>query len=88
MVALVIRSDKVWIDEDFWIEVFNGKSSRVDNFELFVPSIYIVIFWKVSRADYKTDEDPTKYKSEKTGRGPLSGNWKTNVRQTLAILII
>ena len=25
----------------------------------------------VSRNDYKPDEDPTKYRSEKTGRGPL-----------------
>ncbi|ELU07067.1 hypothetical protein CAPTEDRAFT_164238 [Capitella teleta] len=30
----------------------------------------------VSRQDYKPDEDPSKYKSEKTGRGPLVGaNW-------------
>ncbi|CAB4064860.1 Cytoplasmic phosphatidylinositol transfer protein 1,Phosphatidylinositol transfer protein 4,Phosphatidylinositol transfer protein beta isoform,Phosphatidylinositol transfer protein 2,Phosphatidylinositol transfer protein 1,Phosphatidylinositol transfer protein 5,Phosphatidylinositol transfer protein alpha isoform [Lepeophtheirus salmonis] len=26
----------------------------------------------VSRGDYKEDEDPVKYKSQKTGRGPLS----------------
>ncbi|XP_067615237.1 phosphatidylinositol transfer protein alpha isoform isoform X1 [Eurosta solidaginis] len=31
-------------------------------------------------ADYKPTEDPTKFKSEKTGRGPLVGpNWKKNV---------
>ncbi|XP_076060255.1 phosphatidylinositol transfer protein vib isoform X1 [Oratosquilla oratoria] len=30
----------------------------------------------VKTADYKADEDPTKFKSEKTGRGPLKGrNW-------------
>eukprot|EP00088_Acartia_fossae_P001357 TRINITY_DN10521_c0_g1_i1.p1 TRINITY_DN10521_c0_g1~~TRINITY_DN10521_c0_g1_i1.p1 ORF type:complete len:272 (-),score=31.76 TRINITY_DN10521_c0_g1_i1:174-989(-) len=33
----------------------------------------------VLAGDYKTDEDPTKYKSEKTGRGPLTGNWKESV---------
>jgi hypothetical protein len=26
--------------------------------------------------DYKKDEDPTIFKSEKTGRGPLSGAWQ------------
>lgn len=32
----------------------------------------------VKTADYKPDEDPTKFKSEKTGRGPLVGPawWK------------
>jgi hypothetical protein len=27
-------------------------------------------------SDYKKDEDPKIYKSEKTGRGPLSGEWQ------------
>ncbi|XP_054466331.1 phosphatidylinositol transfer protein beta isoform-like [Anoplopoma fimbria] len=31
---------------------------------------------KVSAADYKPEEDPTKFKSVKTGRGPLGPNWK------------
>ncbi|XP_062238699.1 phosphatidylinositol transfer protein beta isoform-like isoform X1 [Platichthys flesus] len=31
---------------------------------------------KVEAADYKPDEDPTKFKSVKTGRGPLGPNWK------------
>lgn len=30
----------------------------------------------VSDADYKEDEDPTKFKSEKTGRGPLAASWQ------------
>ena len=30
--------------------------------------------------DYKPDEDPSKYKSEKTGRGPLVGKWQETVR--------
>ena len=29
----------------------------------------------VNNADYKASEDPTKFKSVKTGRGPLSGKW-------------
>ena len=33
----------------------------------------------VSRTDYKQDEDPTKFKSLKTGRGPLTGDWKNTV---------
>lgn len=30
----------------------------------------------VESRDYKESEDPTKFKSEKTGRGPLVGNWQ------------
>lgn len=33
----------------------------------------------VTTADYKPDEDPTKFKSEKTGRGPLIGQWVDKV---------
>lgn len=33
----------------------------------------------VTTADYKPDEDPTKFKSEKTGRGPLTGQWVDKV---------
>lgn len=34
----------------------------------------------VSSADYKENEDPSKFKSVKTGRGPLTGpNWKSSV---------
>jgi len=35
----------------------------------------------VLSADFKEDEDPTKFRSVKTGRGPLtSPNWKNEVR--------
>lgn len=35
---------------------------------------------RVSPADYKPDEDPSTYKSEKTGRGPLDKpDWKKKV---------
>lgn len=33
----------------------------------------------VDANDYKKDEDPKTYKSEKTGRGPLDGDWKKSV---------
>ncbi|XP_026810845.1 phosphatidylinositol transfer protein alpha isoform isoform X1 [Rhopalosiphum maidis] len=29
----------------------------------------------ISSSDYKEDEDPKKFKSQKSGRGPLQGNW-------------
>lgn len=38
----------------------------------------------VQQSDYKPDEDPTKFKSEKTGRGPLVGpDWKTKVNPVM-----
>lgn len=38
----------------------------------------------VAQSDYKEDEDPTKFKSTKTGRGPLVGpNWKNNVNPVM-----
>jgi len=33
----------------------------------------------VDRKDYKADEDPTLFKSTRTGRGPLKGEWKSKV---------
>ncbi|KAK1892981.1 Phosphatidylinositol transfer protein beta isoform [Dissostichus eleginoides] len=40
---------------------------------------------EVSAADYKPDEDPAKFKSAKTGRGPLGPAWKRNfVRSCVA----
>lgn len=38
----------------------------------------------VASADYKDDEDPSKFKSQKTGRGPLVGkDWKHNVQPVM-----
>ena len=34
---------------------------------------------QVDANDYKKDEDPKTFKSEKTGRGPLAGDWKKSV---------
>ncbi|XP_065571417.1 phosphatidylinositol transfer protein 2-like [Artemia franciscana] len=35
---------------------------------------------KIAEEDYKLNEDPTKFKSEKTGRGPLTDSWKESVK--------
>jgi len=37
----------------------------------------------VASADYKKDEDPSTFQSEKTGRGPLSGDWKKTVEPVM-----
>jgi len=37
----------------------------------------------VAPADFKKDEDPSTFKSEKTGRGPLSGDWKSSVEPVM-----
>ena len=37
----------------------------------------------VASADYKSDEDPKTFKSEKTGRGPLTGDWKSSVNPVM-----
>lgn len=52
-----------------------GKSENIhqlDKEQLKRREVVIIdISESVPTKDYKTDEDPTKYKSEKTGRGPL-----------------
>jgi hypothetical protein len=37
----------------------------------------------VTTEDYKPDEDPAKFKSEKTGRGPLKGQWMDKVNPVM-----
>ncbi|KAG5835106.1 hypothetical protein ANANG_G00268600 [Anguilla anguilla] len=37
---------------------------------------------QVSPSDYKEEEDPALFKSEKTGRGPLGPNWKEELQNT------
>jgi len=37
----------------------------------------------VASKDYKETEDPTKYKSEKTGRGPLVDDWKNTTKPVM-----
>lgn len=33
----------------------------------------------INSSDYKTSEDPLRFTSNKTGRGPLTGNWISRV---------
>ena len=44
---------------------------------LFVDYIDIVND-PLSSGEYKEEEDPQLFKSQKTGRGPLSADWRTN----------
>ncbi|KFM78565.1 Phosphatidylinositol transfer protein alpha isoform, partial [Stegodyphus mimosarum] len=37
----------------------------------------------VAPKDYKETEDPSKFKSEKTGRGSLTGNWRDTVNPVM-----
>jgi len=37
----------------------------------------------VTTADYKKETDPKLYKSEKTGRGPLSGDWRDSTEPVM-----
>lgn len=46
----------------------------------------IVSYCTLSRVqDYKEDEDPTRFKSSKTGRGPLSSGWEKSVSPVMCI---
>ncbi|XP_045469293.1 phosphatidylinositol transfer protein alpha isoform isoform X1 [Harmonia axyridis] len=37
----------------------------------------------VPSSDYKKEEDPTLFRSQKTGRGPLTGDWKNQVQPVM-----
>lgn len=37
----------------------------------------------IAKSDYKADQDPTTFKSVKTGRGPLSGDWSKTVEPVM-----
>jgi hypothetical protein len=39
----------------------------------------------VAPSDYKASEDPSKFRSHKSGRGPLVGNWQGMVRRRYGI---
>lgn len=42
----------------------------------------------VASNDYKPDEDPSKFRSRKTNRGPLTGNWIERVCSPMLIELI
>ncbi|XP_066551239.1 phosphatidylinositol transfer protein alpha isoform [Amia ocellicauda] len=56
------------LDPDTW------KKVQVVQIDIADPS-------QVNAKDYKPEEDPTKFKSQKTGRGPLGPNWKKELPQ-------
>ena len=41
----------------------------------------------VNAADFKKDEDPASFVSEKTGRGPLKGDWIVRLKENSIVLI-
>jgi hypothetical protein len=42
----------------------------------------------IASTDYKQTEDPSKFKSEKSGRGPLVGAWKEAVNKFTYYIIL
>ena len=47
------------------------KKRVIDNIDIAAP---------LKEEDYKEDEDPAKFHSEKTGRGPLGPNWQEDIK--------
>ena len=39
------------------------------------PDVIDIVNDQLSGSDYKKEEDPSKYSSQKTGRGPLTEDW-------------
>ncbi|XP_045582036.1 protein retinal degeneration B isoform X7 [Procambarus clarkii] len=59
--------------------VFNLSKSEIKQREI---DVIDVVKDQLYGADYVEEEDPRKYKSEKTGRGPLGDNWITEYWET------
>uniref|UniRef100_A0A8P4K7E7 Phosphatidylinositol transfer protein beta isoform n=1 Tax=Dicentrarchus labrax TaxID=13489 RepID=A0A8P4K7E7_DICLA len=74
--------DNFFINIETWHKPDLGTQENVhklDNYtwqNVSVVPIDITDRSQVSAADYKPDEDPAKFKSVKTGRGPLGPSWK------------
>ena len=43
---------------------------------------------QIQASDYKPLEDPTKFHSEKTGRGPLVGKWQDSVSNNVVVFVL
>lgn len=75
--------DSFHIIIDTWHKPGNKDIENVHNLsadELKKRSIIdIDIAASVEARDYKEDEDPAKFHSEKTGRGPLGPNWQKDI---------
>lgn len=51
-------------------------SEDVLRFMSSILSLSFILFFLTSLQDYKPEEDPCRFKSAKTGRGPLGPDWK------------
>ena len=75
--------DTFFVIIDTWHKIGTGELENVhklDSQELKAREVIDIDIANdpVSPADYKEEEDPSKFKSEKTGRGPLGKEWKTS----------
>ena len=64
-----------------FVEHLHASNTKKKNIlsVLFRQSFYNLMMCFLILQDYKPDEDPSKYHSEKTGRGPLLGaDWKVS----------
>ena len=70
--------DYLWFSY-FWCEQAFSYPKHV----LVICLILCSVLRKSFFSDYKKEEDPTLYCSEKTGRGPLTGSWTVCTQKTL-----
>uniref|UniRef100_W5MJE1 Phosphatidylinositol transfer protein alpha isoform n=1 Tax=Lepisosteus oculatus TaxID=7918 RepID=W5MJE1_LEPOC len=79
--------DNFLIKIETWHKPDNGTQENVHGLDpdtwknVEVVHIDIADRNQVNAKDYKPDEDPAKFKSVKTGRGPLGPNWKKELPQ-------
>lgn len=76
--------DNFHIIIDTWHKPGNKDLDNVHNLSLDMLKkrsvVNIDIAKPVEQRDYKADEDPTKFHSEKTGRGPLATSWQEDIK--------
>ncbi|KAG7253702.1 hypothetical protein CRUP_000729, partial [Coryphaenoides rupestris] len=77
--------DNFFIQIETWHKPDTGKLENVHKLDeatwktVDVVPIDIADNSQVDSSDYKADEDPAKFKSAKTSRGPLGPNWQTEL---------
>lgn len=59
----------------YMVEFLEESSWTNDNLVKISPDLIDVVKDQLYGADYVEEEDPRKYKSQKTDRGPLGDNW-------------
>lgn len=80
--------DAFYILIDTWHKLGNKTHENVHNLdekELAKREVVHIDIAKdlASSGDYKEDEDPRKFKSEKTGRGPLTESWQETEKEPI-----